>query len=282
MDNNTSVVSATPEIIPFIGNLSTRNLTLLSIAAAVVFSLALTLLTKAKSNSRGNSVLFVGPPDAGKTAILSSLAYNEALPSHTSLQTNSAHVVLSPSKTLRVVDVPGHPRIRDQFRQHLRGAKAIVFVVDASTVSRNAPDVAEHLHHVLHAMTSLPPSQPMPQILILAHKTDLVKTGASSSSVTEVAITRVRTILERELEKRRSSQTGGIGVESMGAESEAELGGLECSGTAGDSFKFSDWEGGDVDFVGTWIKVGEMKDGEKDGGEDGLRGLKDWLEQLPH
>ncbi|KAI6045698.1 signal recognition particle receptor beta subunit-domain-containing protein [Pisolithus marmoratus] len=277
MDNNTSVVSATPEITPFIASLSARSLTFLSIAAAVVFFFALTLWTKTKYNSRGNSVLLVGPPDGGKTAILSSFAYNQALPSHTSLQSNSAHVVLSPSKTLRVVDVPGHPRIRDQFREHLRGAKAVIFVVDASTVSRNAPAVAEHLHHIFHAVTSLPPSQPMPKILILAHKTDLVKTSVSSSSVSEVAIARVRSILERELEKRKASQTGGIGVESMGAESELELGGLECGGSA---FKFSEWEGGDVDFIGTWVEVGESKDGEKHGDQDGLRGFKDWLEQV--
>jgi signal recognition particle receptor subunit beta len=43
------------------------------------------------------------------------------------------------------VDVPGHPRIREQFREHLADAKAIVFVVDASNVSRNGPIVAEYV-----------------------------------------------------------------------------------------------------------------------------------------
>ena len=62
-----------------------------------------------------------------------------------SLQANSTVVALSASKTLRVVDVPGHPRIRDQFRDHLGIAKAIVFVVDASTISRNGHAVAEYV-----------------------------------------------------------------------------------------------------------------------------------------
>jgi len=44
---------------------------------------------------------------------------------------------------LRVIDIPGHPRIRDQFREHLSDANAVAFVVDASTVSRNGPAVAE-------------------------------------------------------------------------------------------------------------------------------------------
>ena len=43
------------------------------------------------------------------------------------------------------MDVPGHPRIREQFREHLADAKAIVFVVDASNVSRNGPIVAEYV-----------------------------------------------------------------------------------------------------------------------------------------
>ncbi|KAG6331945.1 hypothetical protein ID866_7142 [Astraeus odoratus] len=194
-----------------------------------------------------------------------------------SLQTNSADVVLSPSTTLRVVDVPGHPRIRGQFREHLGDARAVAFVVDASTISRNGHAVAEHLHHVLHAIVSLPPSRPTPSLVILAHKTDLLKSGTSSSSPAEVAITRVRTILERELENRKASQAGGIGVESLGAEGEtSELGGLECSGAADRAFRFSEWEGGNVDFVATWVKASEGKIEED---EDGLTGFKHWLEQ---
>ena len=60
------------------------------------------------------------------------------------MQTNSSVIALSEtSKTLRVIDVPGHPRVRNQFREHLGDAKAIAFVVDASTVSRNGAVVAE-------------------------------------------------------------------------------------------------------------------------------------------
>lgn len=134
------------------------------------------------------------------------------------------------------------------------------------------------MHYVLHAITSLPPTRSTPTLLILAHKTDLLKVGASSNSTSEVAITRVRTILERELEKRRASQSGGVGVESLGAEGEGtEIGGLECSGAAGGAFKFSEWEGGDVEFVSTWVKVGEAKE---DSDADGLDELKDWLSRL--
>lgn len=52
-------------------------------------------------------------------------------------------MALSAKKTIRVVDVPGHPRVRDQFREHLDDTKAITFVVDSSMISRNGPAVAE-------------------------------------------------------------------------------------------------------------------------------------------
>jgi signal recognition particle receptor subunit beta len=59
------------------------------------------------------------------------------------MQVNAAELPLSTGKTLRLLDIPGHPRLRDQFRAELANARAIAFVVDASTVSRSASAVAE-------------------------------------------------------------------------------------------------------------------------------------------
>lgn len=156
-------------------------------------------------------------------------------------------------------------------------ARAVAFVVDASTISRNGSTVAEHLQHVLHAITSLPPSHLAPALLIIANKCDLMKTATSSGSPTDVAISRVRTILERELEKRREAQSSGMGVEGLGAEGErSDMGGLDCSSSGG-VFKFADWDGGEVDFAGTWVNVGELKDDEKGVATDGLASLRSWL-----
>lgn len=67
-------------------------------------------------------------------------------------------------------------------------------------------------------------------------------------------------------------------MESLGAEGEnTDMGGLDCSGAAGGTFKFSEWEGGQVDFAATWVKTAEEEKGE---GEDGLAGLKNWLVDL--
>ncbi|KAG1754600.1 signal recognition particle receptor beta subunit-domain-containing protein [Suillus lakei] len=272
-DETTSVV---PEVVSFTNGLSPQSLLLLSLALVAGLLIAITYYRR-KSRSRGTALLLVGPSDAGKTAIISTLAFTGTLPSHTSLQANIS-LMPAPVGIMAVIDIPGHPRIRDQFQEHLVNARGVAFVVDASTISRNGSAVAEHLHHVLHAITSLPPSHLAPALLILANKCDLMKTATSSGSPTEVAISRVRTILERELEKRREAQSSGMGVEGLGAEGErSDMGGLDCSSPGG-IFKFADWEGGEVDFAGTWVNVGEFKDDEKEGtAPDGLASLRSWL-----
>lgn len=136
-----------------------------------------------------------------------------------------------------------------------------------------------HLHHVLHALTSLPPSHPAPSLVILAHKHDLLATSSSNAAL---AVSRVRTILERELERRRASQAGGVGVGHLGEDegADAELGGLECSGPGGGVFKFKDWEGGEVEILASSLNInGGSIDPEK--ALDGLAGLRQWLHNLP-
>lgn len=215
------------------------------------------------------------------------------------MQTNMASVTLPPTnKALRLIDVPGHPRIRDQFREYISDAKALAFIVDASTISRNGAAVAEyvsslpisslsfscafmdrHLHHVLHVLTSLPPSQTPPAFSIVAHKCDALKSSANATAE-QLAITRVRTILERELDKRRTSHAGGVGVESLGAEGDesSELGGLDCTGSG--EFRFSEWEGGEVSFFGTSVSVGKAVPLSDEKGQDGLAPLREWLLEL--
>jgi len=186
---------------------------------------------------------------------------------------------------IQAVDIPGHPRIRVQYKDHFNDAKAAVFVVDATTISRNGAIVAEYLHQILHSFMSIPPSQSAPALVILAHKSDLLASTTSSSNapVDQLAINRVRTILERELEKRRQSQAGGMGIESLGGGEgdNTEVSGLECGGVDSGVFRFSDWEGGEVTFLGRSIsKTGEKAQDEKAGNVGGLEGLQQWLGDL--
>lgn len=133
-----------------------------------------------------------------------------------------------------------------------------------------------HLHHVLHAVSLLPPSQQSRSVVILAHKCDLIESASVSNF--ELAVSRVRTILERELEKRRTSQATGVGVGQLGDDelADTETGGLECTGLTSAGFKFKNWEGGEIEILGT--SVFDKTDSEKS--EGGLGRLKQWLEEL--
>ncbi|KAI0699688.1 signal recognition particle receptor beta subunit-domain-containing protein [Cytidiella melzeri] len=267
----------TPEVLfPMAAVLSSQTLLIASLLLAVLLA-AVFLAVRRRSQSKGSSLILVGPSDAGKTAILSTLVYKQTLRTNSSMQTNMALISLpGSSEALRIVDVPGHPRIRDQVSEYMPDAKAVAFVVDASTVSRNGAAVAEHLHHVLHILTSLPPSRSPPAFAIVAHKCDTLKASATVSAE-QLAVNRVRTILERELDKRRASHAGGVNVESLGAEGEegTELGGLECTGKG--EFRFAEWEGGEVSFFGTSVSVGKAAPTDSEKAQDGLAPLREWL-----
>lgn len=66
-------------------------------------------------------------------------------------------------------------------------------------------------------------------------------------------------------------------MEGLGAEGErSDMGGLECVGNSG--FKFEDWEGGEVVFVGTFVHVGEKIARDEKGQEgDGLSVFRERL-----
>ncbi|KAF8758662.1 Signal recognition particle receptor beta subunit [Rhizoctonia solani] len=254
---------------------SRTTLVAVSLVLAVLIAFILSF-TQRRPSSKRTSVLILGPTDAGKTALYSALAFGQALPTHSSIQSNSALYTTSHGRTLRLVDIPGHPRLRDQFTDHLEDTAAVVFVVDSASVARNGTAVAEStlaLRATRPLVTTCKSTSP--PLLIHAHKSDLVQK--------QQAIQRVTAVLERELEKRRSAQAGGVGVEGLG-ETEGGEGesGLECTGGI---FRFAQWEAGDITFGEGWVKVAredlEKSDNEKESAtEDGLDSLREWLESL--
>lgn len=54
------------------------------------------------------------------------------------------------------------------------------------------------------------------------------------------------------------------------------MGGLECGEKEGSTFKFDEWEGGEISFIGTSITSGSST--EKSEQENGLELLWEWLE----
>ncbi|MQM21613.1 hypothetical protein Taro_054654, partial [Colocasia esculenta] len=74
-------------------------------------------------------------------------------------------------KPVRVVDAPGHPRLRDKLDIFLPQAAAIVFVVDAVDFLPNCRAAAEYLYDILTKASVVKRKIP---ILILCNKTDKV------------------------------------------------------------------------------------------------------------
>ena len=89
-------------------------------------------LWKKKSQKR-TDLLLTGLCESGKTLLFSQLLHNVASETFTSISENIGEYVAEGSgKSLRVIDIPGHERLRGRFfDQYKKTAKGIVFVVDA-------------------------------------------------------------------------------------------------------------------------------------------------------
>lgn len=111
-----------------------------------------------------------GTPDAGKTAIFTKvriktrvsfggiyltpshnhfiqLAYDQLTPTHSSLTTNASLLTLtedgSSSATVKLIDVPGHARLRDKLQSALKETDDVVFVIDVAAIQKNGAEVTE-------------------------------------------------------------------------------------------------------------------------------------------
>lgn len=130
---------------------------------------------KVKGKKGDPRVILVGPSDAGKTTIFtkvrhnyivhlrtwymltprrcslslsrsftSQLVYNESPHTHTSLKPSTSVLRLPDSdKTVKLSDLPGHPRLKESVQALAGQATAAVFVCDVSTLIKNGASVAE-------------------------------------------------------------------------------------------------------------------------------------------
>ena len=101
-------------------------------------------------------MLLTGACGGGKTAMFQTLRSGEVFLDRTvtSMDVNEARIEvrsekLGKSKRARLVDLPGHPRLRAKLDRYANGAKAIVFVVDAVDFTSQRRAVAEHLFEIL-------------------------------------------------------------------------------------------------------------------------------------
>ncbi|RUS76303.1 hypothetical protein EGW08_015927 [Elysia chlorotica] len=216
--------------------LSNRDPKILGILVAVAVGILtlLLIIVKSRGKNKRQGVLLLGVCDAGKTLIYSQLVNNNFKQTYTSVASNSGEYVISQkNKKIRVIDLPGHERLRQQMLDEHKGqARAVVFVVDSGTLQKDIKEVAEYLYTLLSDKTVSGNSLP---VLVLCNKQDL--TLAKGAKV-------VRSQLEKEMNTLRITRAASLqSVGDSGSNNNSFLGKRDKD------FSFSDLKPLRVDFA---------------------------------
>ncbi|XP_069114368.1 signal recognition particle receptor subunit beta-like isoform X2 [Argopecten irradians] len=111
---------------------------------AVFLTIGILLSVSRKGNIR-RTILLLGTCDAGKTLLFSRLVkkISDDVMTVTSMKANSGNYkVQNKNKSLRIVDIPGHERIRMQgLEQHKNTARYLYTTLSDSVISKNAPPI---------------------------------------------------------------------------------------------------------------------------------------------
>ncbi|KAH8301120.1 hypothetical protein KR018_002613 [Drosophila ironensis] len=210
-------------------------------------AVAIFVILRRRSSGR-KDFLLTGLSESGKSAIFMQLLHGKFPATFTSIKENVGDY-LAGGSSARVVDVPGHYRVRDKcFDLYKNRAKGIVFVVDSVTVQKDIRDVADSLYTILADSATQPCS-----VLVLCNKQD--QTTAKSAQV-------VKTLLEKELHIVRDTRSRKL--KSVGDD---EVNKPVTLGKPGRDFEFS--------HIAQSVTFAESSAKEKQ-----LDPLTDWLARL--
>ncbi|GMH44223.1 hypothetical protein BSKO_12157 [Bryopsis sp. KO-2023] len=212
-----AVADASPEIeMPF--NLDIPTPVAVALVVVILTILVGTWLSR-RSKSRANSVLIMGPVNAGKTTLFLELKEGgHRNGTVTSMEQNEDTFVPNREgikKPVHFVDLPGHPRLINKFENYMGGTVGVIFVLDAADFLDNGRAIAEQLWTVIsHPQFS---SRRVP-LLIACNKYDL-GTRAHTDGFIEKR-------LQREIDEVRSTHSsleGDAGAPSVGKGNEGFL-----------------------------------------------------------
>eukprot|EP00613_Pedinella_sp_CCMP2098_P071614 CAMPEP_0171913926 /NCGR_PEP_ID=MMETSP0993-20121228/12176_1 /TAXON_ID=483369 /ORGANISM="non described non described, Strain CCMP2098" /LENGTH=286 /DNA_ID=CAMNT_0012548107 /DNA_START=28 /DNA_END=888 /DNA_ORIENTATION=- len=202
-----------------------------------------------------DGVVLLGPSGGGKTVILHKLCSAKTVDTLPSMMPSYNQVVVGDSGSkIQVVDFPGHERLRASMLQHVKSAKGVVFVLDATSVRA----IKQAAHLLFHLLTSNEYSSSTP-LLVFCNKADQKEAKGSE---------RVKMLLQKEIEGMCKTSAkmpiagsdDGDGDElGSSSSSSSSLGALAGYAEAGKPFKFDDT--GSVTFAS-----GSAIDSEASGG----------------
>nr|XP_014087185.1 signal recognition particle receptor subunit beta [Bactrocera oleae] len=223
---------------------SELNMTTILVAAVLGFIvMAIILLLRRRSLGRRDFIL-TGLSESGKSAIFMQMMHKKFPDTFTSITENVGEY-RSGRMSGRLVDIPGHYRVRDKcFDQYKRTAKGLIFVVDSVTVQKDVRDVADALYSVL----ADPATQSCP-FLVLCNKQDLstAKGAQVIKSVLEKEMNIVRVTRSRKLQsvgEDNASKPVFLGKESKDFEFShinQNVQFFECSAKDNQLNNLSDW-----------------------------------------
>jgi signal recognition particle receptor subunit beta len=179
-----------------------------SVCLVLVFGLWMRLRGAAGGRGR-RDLLLCGPSGGGKTTVFQRLTVGFSSPTHTSVAVNVGAGTGAASK-FRVVDCPGHPRLRDAITPYLPQAKVIAVVFDATAAAdeqQGAPAVATLLHGFMSSKAT-----EGAQIVIACNKREDPASYSASA---------VRRMVEREMTRILSKAATGLGTMGLSASSSA-------------------------------------------------------------
>lgn len=202
------------------------------------------------------AVLLMGLSDAGKTLIYTRLLHHKFVRTHTSVKENNGEYDCGKG-VLRIVDIPGHERLRMKFFDECKqAAKGIVYIIDSVTVQKDIQDVAEFLYTLLSDPVVANHNLPF---LILCNKQD--QTMAKGCSV-------IKSLLEKEMNLLRMTKLSQLESTNETANNNTFLGKKEKD------FEFAHLLPLKVDFAES---TAVQRDPEEHAEVDGL---KKWILQI--
>ncbi|KAJ1905312.1 hypothetical protein GGI01_002925 [Coemansia sp. RSA 376] len=149
---------------------------------------------------RNNAIVLVGPMGAGKTALWTRLRFPDSTSqpeTQTSMSVNAAEAHINESNAY-LVDIPGHQKYRLDRDSYLPMARGIIFVVDSTRLSETIRSTAELVYDVLANAKVQTNETPL---LLLCNKQD---------DPLALSNTRVKALLEDEIDKLRASRQAGL------------------------------------------------------------------------
>lgn len=196
--------------------------------------------SRSKSARRGECLLLCGISNSGKTLLFSRLTMGLAKRTLTSMAVNRGSMILEnpssdrPSKKIHIIDIPGNLRIRQRdFNTNKSSAKALIFVIDSTTINQESKDVSDYLYDILREKTFRQQRLPL---LIFCNKQDLNNDNTTIESI--------RQLLENELTVKRRTRASSVAVHQGKGETNDDIG-----RQGKETFEFNDIKDIQIEFI---------------------------------